>query len=397
MSAWNVTFAQLDMALQSRFVASASSRLSSIFFIALFSISSLIGASTSTSANSIIGQTLLGTSFPIPGLNATYDFVIVGGGTAGLVLANRLSETGVHTVAVIEAGSFYELTNSNQSQIPRYVWNGAGLDLSDANPLVDWMFMTEPEEGFNGGRMHYARGKTLGGSSARNHMIYQRGTKGGYKKWAEEVDDEGYEWEAFRKYFDKGTKFHKADAGKRFANATPGYDPAGDRATSGPVSLAYTNFVLPLTTWLMNAVNAMGMKPIPGWIDGDLIGSSWMVWTTNPKTQVRESSETAYLRPALQRPNLFVYTSTMATKILFDGKRAVGVLCNTHGKGFKVTARKEVVLSAGAFQSPQLLLVSGIGPKDTLDRHGIPLLVDAQGVGQGMEVCSEEVRHVLQC
>jgi len=105
----------------------------------------------------------------------------------------------------------------------------------------------------------------------------------------------------------------------------------------------------------MKAVIAMGMKPIPGWIDGDLIGSSWMVWTTDPKTQVRESSETAYLRPALQRPNLFVYTSTMATKILFEGNEAVGVLCNTHGKEFKLAAGKEVILSAGAFQSPQLL------------------------------------------
>jgi len=355
MSAWNATFAQLDMALQTRMGLNAPSRLSSLFFATLLSSSSLFGTSTSTPADSITGQALLGTSFPIPGLNATYDFVIIGGGTAGLVLANRLSESGVHNVAVIEAGSFYELTNSNQSQIPRYVWNGAGLDLSDANPLVDWMFMTEAEEGFSGGRMHYTRGKTLGGCSARNHMIYQRGTKGSYKRWAEEVGDAGYEWEEFRKYFDRGTRFHKAENGKRFANATPEYDPAGERATSGPLSLTYTNFVLPLTTWLMKAVIAMGMKPIPGWIDGDLIGSSWMVWTTDPKTQVRESSETAYLRPALQRPNLFVYTSTMATKILFEGNEAVGVLCNTHSKEFKLAAGKEVILSAGAFQSPQLL------------------------------------------
>ena len=304
------------------------------------------------------------------------------------MLANRLSESGAHTVAVVEAGSFYELTNGNQSQIPRYVWNSAGLDLSDANPLVDWMFMTEPEEAFNGGRMHYTRGKTLGGCSGRNHMIYQRGTKGCYDRWAEEVGDETYQWDAFKKYFDKGTKFHKADVGRRLANATPEYDPAGERATSGPVSLAYTNYVLPLTTWLLKAVNTMGMKPIPGWIDGELIGSSWMMWTTDPKTQVRESSETAYLRPALQRSNLFVYISTLATKVLFDGKKATGVLCNTHGKEFLLAARREVILSGGAFQSPQLLMVSGIGPKETLEKHGIPILVDAPGVGQGMEVRS---------
>lgn len=173
---------------------------------------------------------------------------------------------------------------------------------------------------------------------------------------------------------------------KRPVNSTPPDDPAGKRATNGPVGLSYVNWILPFTSWVLKAVEAMGMKPIPGFIDGDLIGSSWNMRTVDAKTQVRNSAETAYLRPALKRPNLIVYHSTMAMKVLFEGNNAAGVLCNILGKEFRLTAKREVILSAGAFQSPQLLMVSGIGPTKTLERFGIPVLVDAAGVGQAMEV-----------
>ncbi|KAF2639265.1 putative glucose-methanol-choline oxidoreductase [Massarina eburnea CBS 473.64] len=328
---------------------------------------------------SIIGQPLLGNSFGIPGRNSTYDFLIVGGGTAGLVLANRLSASGTHSVAVIEAGSFYELSNGNLSQIPRNVWDG------NDNPLVDWGFMTEPEEALGGMRMPYTRGRTLGGCSARNNMVYQRGTKGSYGKWAEEVGDEDYEWGNFKAFFDRSTTFYEADMGRRDANSTPAFDPAGGRATGGPVSLSYVNYVLPFTSWMMKAVEAMGMKKIPGFIDGELLGSSWQMHTIDARTQLRDSSETAYLRPALKRENLVVYPWTMAMKVLFEGKVAKGVVCNTMGKDFVLTAKKEVILSAGALQSPQLLMVSGIGQRETLEKFKIPVLMDAPGVGQGLE------------
>jgi choline dehydrogenase len=342
---------------------------------------------TAAPPNSITGQPLLGSSFGIPGQNSTYDYLIVGGGTAGLALANRLSESSTHTVAVIEAGSFYEFDNSNISQIPRYIWTGAGLGFDDVNPLVDWGIKTEPEQGIGGRRIHYTRGRTLGGSSARNNMLYQRATKGSYKKWAETVGDDGYLWENWKKYFDKSTKFHPADMSKRWANSTPDDDPAGKRAKNGPVDISYVNWVLPFTTWARRATEALGMKSIPGFIDGDLIGTSWAVRTADAKTQVRESSETAYLRPALKRPNLIVYHSTMATRILFNDTVASGILCNSLGKDYRLSARKEVILSAGAFGSPQLLMVSGIGPREILGKVGVPVLVDAPGVGQAIEVC----------
>jgi choline dehydrogenase len=356
----------------------------SFFLTTLFAFA-LPNSTIASNPSSISGQPLLGSSFGNP-FNATYDYVIVGGGTAGLTLANRLSASGLHTVAVIEAGSFYELSNSNLSQIPRYVWNGAGLDFADVNPLVDWGFRTEPEEGIGGQRIHYPRGKTLGGSSARNHMVYHRPTRGACKRWADAVGDSGYEWENWVKYFDRSTTLHAADTSKRLANSTPEFDPAGARATEGPVSIAYTNYVLPISSWVLKATEALGMKRIPGFIDGTLIGSSWNVMTIDARTQTRESAETAYLRPALTRENLVVHHSTIAMKVLFDRKDAVGVLCNTMGKDLVLKARKEVIVSAGAMQSPQLLIVSGIGPKETLQKFGIPVIVDAQGVGQGLEV-----------
>lgn len=341
-------------------------------------------------------HTLPSSSFGLP-FNATYDYLIVGGGTAGLLLANRLSTSlPSHSIAIIEAGSFYALNNGNVSLVPRSVWSGANTDLSDVNPLVDWEFMTGPEEGVNGMEMHYPRGKCLGGSSARNHMIYQRPTRGSMDLWAERVGDERFSWENFGKYFDKGVKFNAVDQGKRLENSTPPLDPAGLRARSGELNLSYANYVLPFTSWAIKAMEAMGLKGLAGYIDGELIGTGWHVQTTDPQKMIRDSASTAYLRAVVGRENLVTHHSTMALKVLFEGSDAVGVECSTGGKKFTLMARKEVILSAGAFQSPQLLMVSGIGPKDSLEKFGIPVLVDAPGVGQGLEVCAvQRIRFVL--
>lgn len=248
------------------------------------------------------------------------------------------------------------------------------------------MFTTEPEVGFGNQSIHYARGRALGGSSARNHIGYQRGTKGSYDKWAKDVGDDGFAWNNLRKFFDKSITFHKVDTSKRRANSTPSDDPAGQTATGGEVSVSYTNYVGPFTSWALKAVRALGMKAIPGYIGGELIGSSWDMRSVDPKTMVRDSSETAFLRPAMKRPNLVIYPNTMATKVLFEGTKAVGVQLNTLGKITKLSAKKEVILSAGVFQSPQLLMVSGIGPKATLSKYGIPVIADLPGVGQNLHV-----------
>ena len=124
------------------------------------------------------------------------------------------------------------------------------------------------------------------------------------------------------------------------------------------------------------------MTPIPRFISGKLIGSSWGLVTVDPSTQTRDSSETAYLRPSLSRSNLFVYQSTLAKKILFDtNKNAMGLLLNTAGKACQLSASKEVIVTGGAFQSPQLLIVLGIGPAASLNKFGIPVIADRPGVG----------------
>lgn len=130
---------------------------------------------------------LHGSNFGVPGQNATYDYVVIGGGNAGVTIAARLAEGPLNTVAIVEAGSFYEITNGNLSQIPADVVYFIGKSPKDVNPLVDWGFVTTPQPGANGQAYHYARGKTLGGCSARNFMVYQRGTRGSYQMWADEV------------------------------------------------------------------------------------------------------------------------------------------------------------------------------------------------------------------
>ncbi|OCL12515.1 GMC oxidoreductase [Glonium stellatum] len=362
-----------------------SKRFQNMAIPSLF-LSALSLISFANALDIISGQQLLGSSFGIPGINQTFDYVIVGGGNAGLAIASRLSENSSNLVAVIEAGSFYELGNGNWSEIPRYVVQWTGKALTDVNPLIDWGFATVPQAGLLGNPpVHYARGKTLGGCTARNNMAYHRGTKDSYKIWADAVGDSSYEWDSFNPLFDKSVTFTPADTSKRLANSTPDHDPATAGAVSGPVSIGYFNYAQSISSWIKRAAAEIGMAPIPGFIGGKLIGSSWNLVTIDPSTQTRDSSETAYLRPSLSRPNLFVYQSTLAKKILFDAnKNAVGVLLNTAGKAYQLSASKEVIITGGAFQSPQLLMVSGVGPADTLNKFGIPVIADRPGVGQEM-------------
>ncbi|PVI07227.1 GMC oxidoreductase [Periconia macrospinosa] len=330
---------------------------------------------------------ILGSTVPIEDhekrQNAEFDYVIVGGGTAGLTIANRLSENPGTQVAVIEAGTLYEITNPLLSSTPAgdVIW--AGASQLDTNPLVDWNFVTQSQAGANNRKLHYARGKCLGGSSARNFMIYQRGDKGSYQRWADAVDDQSYTWDNILPYFKKSVKFTPPKSPPRAANASAEYNAAAFDTAGGPLQVSYANYAGPFSSYMEGGLNSIGISPAQDFNSGNLLGAQYCSSTINPDNQNRDSSQTSFLKAAERRSNLKVYSLTLAKKILFNtDKRATGVQTST---GAIISARKEIILSAGAFHSPQLLMVSGIGPKATLQKFNIPLVLDKPAVGQGME------------
>lgn len=152
------------------------------------------------------------------------------------------------------------------------------------------------------------------------------------------------------------------------------------------MDITFPNYALSFSTWIQKGLEVIGIKPINGFTSGRLLGSSFNIATINQTTGLRESSETAFLQPALGRPNLVVYIHTLAKRILLENATATGVLVDTDDRTLTISAKREVILSAGALQSPQLLMVSGIGPKMTLQQHNIPVIKESPGVGQNLWV-----------
>lgn len=242
-------------------------------------------------------------------------------------------------------------------------------------------------QGAGGAATHYARGKCLGGNSARNYMTYHVSTTGAYQQWADTVGDQSYALKNFLPYFEKSQNFTPPNQNTRIANATPAYD-LSTLGKGGPVAITFPNYAQAWGTWAAKGLSAIGIKPINGFNSGNLIGQSWSLTTIDATKQTRVTSETAFLKPALEKkPNLLVYQSTQAKKVIFDSnKAATGVQVDSAGSVYTLSAKKEVILSAGAFQSPQLLMVSGVGPAATLKKHNIPLIADRPGVGKNLQV-----------
>ncbi|KAF6813053.1 choline dehydrogenase [Colletotrichum plurivorum] len=336
-------------------------------------------------------QRLFSSAFGYPGRDASYDYVVIGGGTAGLTLASRLAATSA-SVAVVEAGGFYEVENGNNSVVPLLSLTGiAFIDPTPEftpQPLMDWSLVSEPIPGAGGRRVHYAQGKTLGGSSAINTMSYIRGTKGSYGLWAETVGDESFQWENMLPYFKRSVSLTPPDEEKRDnTNATVVFDPADYDETGGPLQVSWNNWVDPTLTWLARVVLSLGLTISPkGFSSGELAGhGAWVPSTIEPKRAQRSTSESSFLRESIEKTGIIVYTHTQATKVLFNGTQATGVSVNSQGVDYTLTAGKEVILTAGTFHSPQLLQASGVGAREHLEALSIPVVADVPGVGQNLQ------------
>ncbi|PYH44664.1 GMC family oxidoreductase [Aspergillus saccharolyticus JOP 1030-1] len=317
------------------------------------------------------------------GVDASFDYVVVGAGTSGLTVAARLAEQQL-SVALIEAGDYYE-TIWPLAMIPGAVIIGLGSSPLDTTP-IDWNFVTAPIPGANNRKVHYARHKALGGCSVCNVMIYQRPDNGSLQRWADLVDDQSYTFDQLLPFYQRTPTFHPPQNERRPPNASAQYNPAAYSPAGEPLQVSFPIDSIPFSTWMVRGMQKIGINPTQDFSSGNLLGAQWCPFTVRPSDRTRSSSEAAFVGSSADRlATLTLYKTTMAKRILFNrDKKATGVVVRTGQSHYTLHARHEVIVSAGAFQSPQLLMVSGIGPSAALTAHNISQLVDLPGVGQNM-------------
>ena len=291
---------------------------------------------------------------------AGFDYVIVGGGSAGSVLAARLSEQPDVSVCLIESGP------PDDSMLVRCP--AALAAVVPRRGKYNWAFETVPQAGLLGRRGYQPRGRGLGGSSLINAMIYTRGHHSDYDDWAA-LGNRGWGHDDVLPYFRRAENFERgSDAW---------------HARGGPLNVAALRDPNPAAQAFVAAARQAGYP-----YNDDFNGrqqEGFGLYHVTQRDGIRHSTARAYLRPAMARNNLTVWTDTQALQLIFDGTRAAGVRCRGSAGDFTIHARREVILCAGAFQSPQILMLSGIGPGDELQRHGIPVRHHLAGVGRNLQ------------
>lgn len=289
----------------------------------------------------------------------TYDFIVTGAGSAGCVLAARLSETGRYRVLLLEAGG----RDTNP-----WIHVPMGYAKTFVDPKVNWMFESEPERELNGRTMYQPRGKVLGGTSSINGMIYMRGNAADYDQWRQ-LGNEGWDYESVLPYF------RKAEDNERGANPFHG--------SGGPLRVSNQPYEWEIAKALLEACQQAGIPPNPDFNGKQQEGCGYYQTTTKDKR--RWSTAAAYLRTARQRPNLVIKTRAHATRVMFTNGRATGVEFDTPRGREVAHAGREVIVSGGAYGSPQLLLLSGLGPAQHLTDLGIETVRDMPGVGSNLQ------------
>ncbi len=292
-------------------------------------------------------------------IEGEFDYIIVGAGSAGCVLANRLSADPSKRVLVLEAGG---QDNWIWFHIP------VGYLFAIGNPRSDWMFKTEPDEGLNGRSLAYPRGKVIGGSSAINAMIYMRGQAADYDHWRQ-LGLNGWGWNDVLPVF----KQHE----HHFLGAGPHHAVGGEWRIEAP------RVSWKLLEDFREAAAQAGIKPIPDFNTGDNEGSCY--FHVNQKFGRRWSAARGFLKPVLNRQNLRLETRCLVEKILFEGSRAAGVRWRQNGGTHTARCRGEVILAAGSLGSVQLLMLSGVGPGSHLQNFSIPVVAERRGVGENLQ------------
>jgi len=287
-----------------------------------------------------------------------FDYVIVGAGSAGCLLANRLSANPDHRVLLIEAGGKDD-----------WFWIDipVGYLYTIANPRTDWCYKTEPDAHLANRSIHYARGRVLGGCSSINAMIYMRGQKEDYDHWAA-LGNEGWKWDEVLPYFVRLEDYQHG--------AADGYGSGGELRVEDPRVRWDV-----VDAW-RKAAEECGIPPVKTFNRGDNFGCAY--FQMNQKRGRRWSATNAFLRPVLNRSNLTVVTEALVSRVRFEGRTAVGVEFRAGGEEKFASAGREVILVAGAIGSPQILQLSGVGPASLLQDRGISVVQDLRGVGENL-------------
>ena len=291
-----------------------------------------------------------------------FDFVIIGAGSAGCAVASRLSEDGKYSVAVIEAGP--------KDRNP-WIHVPVGYFKTMGNPKSDWRYVAQADSGINGRAIPWPRGRVLGGSSSINGLLYVRGQHQDFDHWRQ-LGNAGWSWDDVLPYFKRAETWHGNEVSE-----------SAIRGLDGPLSVSPTALKRTVVDHWIDAAVAAGYKKNPDYNGDDQEGVGYFQLTL--KNGRRCSSAQAYLKPARNRKNLSIITDTQVDRLVIKDGRACGVVTTVNGKKVEIEAAREIILSAGAIGSPQILMLSGIGSGNELAPLGIDVVKDLPGVGKNLQ------------